>query len=647
LAAAAAHHALLAAAVAALGAAGLRAAALASPAALERAVAAAPLAAGTAVLESLLLGLVGLGGSAVALALAAGATWAAARVLLPAPTIPLGRHLARWWRKADRARRAALGALVGMLAAWGAWMLRYPGLGYDSVLYHLPEAVVWVQGGSPGSVEPIVAGLPVGSYPLSYEVLVSWALGLDRSLVPVPLITGALVVLLGASGWLGLRVVSAPARVAGLAVAALVASPAVVAQGESGASLDGAALAWLVTCAALCAASRERPALLAPALVAGGLAAGTKTTALPLTLVVLVLGIVWGRRRARALARPLGAAAAVALAVGGFWYLRDLVDHGSPLWPYMTLPGGDEAPAVIRAADISFLDRPGETLSRLDSYYLRHFGGGIALLLGAFLVALPSRRGAAIAAALAGLGSLLLWLNAPLTGVSDQPIFDRGTGDATRYLLPALAAATLALVLAARDGGPVGRLAIAFLAAALGLNVYQTLDLGFPSVPAPSTPLVGAAAGAAAALAVGWVAARPAGRSPPVTWRALGATLVAAGAVALAPAAQGFGERHARAGLFDAGLVRWINSRPSFDEGEEPVAVSGSLNALLAGDRLRHPLVLLPPSTPCREVEQRLRRGWVVFATLISPGPRDVSRCLPHGRSSYVDSNYRAYAPGS
>ena len=52
------HHALLGMSVAALGAAGLRAASLMAPAGLARAVAAVVLAAGWAVTEALMLGLV-------------------------------------------------------------------------------------------------------------------------------------------------------------------------------------------------------------------------------------------------------------------------------------------------------------------------------------------------------------------------------------------------------------------------------------------------------------------------------------------------------------------------------------------------------------------------------------------------------------
>ncbi|MDX6659394.1 MAG: hypothetical protein QOJ55_216, partial [Solirubrobacteraceae bacterium] len=83
------HHVAWALSVVALGAAGLRVAATMAPRGLARAVAAAVLAAGAALVESLGLGLVGLGGSTVALAAAAWGTWLAVRVAVPAPEVAL------------------------------------------------------------------------------------------------------------------------------------------------------------------------------------------------------------------------------------------------------------------------------------------------------------------------------------------------------------------------------------------------------------------------------------------------------------------------------------------------------------------------------------------------------------------------------
>src|SRR5215211_3947326 len=175
------HHAALAASVAALAAAGLRAAALVAPRGLARLITATVLAAATAVATALVLGLVALGTSTVALTAAALLTWAAVRRLVPEPAVSVREDVGRWWSAQGRVERVLLGAAAGAWAAWTVWLLRYPALGHDMVLYHLPEAAGWVHNGRPGSVVPVISVVPVGNYPLTFEVLLAWGMGLARS----------------------------------------------------------------------------------------------------------------------------------------------------------------------------------------------------------------------------------------------------------------------------------------------------------------------------------------------------------------------------------------------------------------------------------------------------------------------------------
>src|SRR5947209_2363366 len=156
------HHALLGVALLALGAAALRLASPVAGAGLARAITSVTFAAAAAVTWALALGLAGLGGSTAALVVAAVVTWAGARALLPQPDIALGEELGAWWLRRPRVERALLGGLGGAALAWALWQLRHPAIGFDSMHYHLPEIVLWVQGGHPGAVESLLPGLPVG-----------------------------------------------------------------------------------------------------------------------------------------------------------------------------------------------------------------------------------------------------------------------------------------------------------------------------------------------------------------------------------------------------------------------------------------------------------------------------------------------------
>ncbi len=181
-----------------------------------------------------------------------------------------------------------MGAVGGAGAAWAAWLVHVPALGYDSVNYHLPEVVIWVRDGNPGAVIPGILD-SVTYLPLMAEVLLAWQVGIARSLVPVSLLAPASMLLLAVSGWLGLRTLDVGRLASAVAVGTLCAAPMVTHYQMNGAYNDLPALSWLITAGALAAASRRNTALLAPALVAAALAAGTKTTALPLSLFVVVL----------------------------------------------------------------------------------------------------------------------------------------------------------------------------------------------------------------------------------------------------------------------------------------------------------------------------------------------------------------------
>lgn len=603
-------------------------------------VVAVVLAAATAVTQALVLGLVDLGASPVALPLAAVATWLAARALVPAAGPGLAEQAAARWRSLPRSEQVLLGVLAGAWLAWSAWLVRYPALGIDSIAYHLPEVVSWVHEGNPGAVVTVLPGFATSNFPLTNEVLVAWSMGISRSFLPAAVWAPLFIAILACAGWSALRAVAVPRLTAGLAVAAVCAAPMLTSYAMNGVHTDLPTLAWLACCAALCAASRERPALLAVAFVAGGLAVGTKTTTAPLVLVCLVLGFVAARGRLRPLAWPLTAGVLGAAVTGLVWPLRNLIEHGSPLWPHFAAPWGDPTPEVMARA-VSFIERPVETLDRLGDDYLDLFGGGFLIMVAALVVPLLARSRAVTWAAVATGVSAVLWTASPTSGVSENPLLDAAPLSTLRYLTPALAAGAVTLALAARRPGRARVFAIGALATGLAVELLQSLDLGFPRVPAALTPLTGALAGAVVALVL-----LRAGHPPRPRALAAGMVMLAVvtGAV-LGLAAPGFGERHARAGLYDAEIIRFLSGLDGYESGDRTIAMSPVLAGPVAGDSIQHRLALLPRTGGCARLLAGLRGEWVVLHEnpLSRVGPSPTRACFKSRPASHRGRTFSFY----
>jgi hypothetical protein len=651
------HHAALGLAVAALSGASLRLGGLAVPAGLGRVVAAAPLGAAAAVIEALALGLVGLGASTWALLAAALATWAAAARWLPAPVVGVGQEAVRWWRGLPPAAQLAVAAAAGLVAALTIWMLRYPELGVDGSGYHLPEALAWLQDGRPGSLHAAIPFLPVENYPLTNEVATAWLLGLSRGFAIVTVYQVAIAVLLGAASWVGLRALRVPPAPSLLAALVLLTLPQVVEQ-LNGPYTDLPALCWLACAGALCALSARHPAALAVALVAVGLAVGSKTTTAPAALLALGATVVLARPRPSA--RALGAGLAAAAAVGGVWYARNLVAHGWPLWPFTSGPWGDSVPAFMQLFDSRFIDRPVDTVRQAPEVYRQALGGLLVLFPAGVVLALVRRRLDAALAAGAALALALVWTLSPFTGRPSNPILGEAVVSTTRYLLPALAAGVLAVAVAARPPGALRRAVTALLAVAVAVNVVELADIGFPYLPGVGTLAAGALGGVIALLAC-WGVARLWRRTRRAALRlrlprwAVPVVAAAAG-VALVPAASGFAQRHAERNLRgQREVIRWFDARPGFADGTRPIYAYPLQIGVLAGDRLRHPLALLA-DRGCARLRRRAARAWIVVIDVPPTGTRlvdlanrrvdEVERCLyPRYGPLTVLDGYQVYGP--
>jgi len=647
---------LLVVALAALGAAGLRLAGRLGASGLERVVAAAPIATSFAVLEALGLGVFSVGSSPWLLSGAAILTWGVLRVTVgPAGdrgTPSLRASAAGWWAARTRGERILTGAAVGLWVAICGWIVGNPTIGIDAALYHLNDVAAWIHNGRPGSNVTLSYDLPFGSYPLTNEVALAWLAGISRGFAAPTLWTPTLYILMIAAGWVGLRAMRVPAVIAGLGLAAVATVPVLLQQvPTAGTDLPG--VCWLAVCAGLVACSVERPRLLGPAVLAGGLAVGTKTTAVPLVVLALATGVWIHRRRLAGLAPALVPAVLGAGVVGGLWYVRDFVDHGSPLWPFLSLHGGDPVPSFLVPLRPSFLSRPLATIDGpvkvyRDSYTWQ-LAGAWVLLAGGLLAPLVSRRRAVwLAGASVGLG-LLAWANAPVTGAPANPGLWELTASTNRYVLPVLVAAGLALGLLGRAGGLARRVSIGVLGLGLVVNVVGASRYVPTSIELPPAGWIvaGVLAGALTAVAAGVRGGREPGR---ILLAGVGLVAGLGLALGLAWGSGGFLSRSvAAANAPFVGPVAWFDSQPGYIDGSAPIAMADLTVATLAGDRYQHPLELIAADASCAAVRARARVGWVVVTTFQFPGfrPFTAARCLAGERPLDTDLGYAVYGPGS
>ncbi|PTL59922.1 hypothetical protein [Paraconexibacter algicola] len=630
------HHAALVAACLALGAAGLRAAAACGADGLLRLVAAAPLAVAVAVAQALALGRVDLAASPVLLLAGAVLAWVLAREVLPAPAAPLLGAWRAWWPAQPQAARFAIGAAAGAWVAWTSWQLRFPHLDVDGLIYHLPLVASWMPDGDTGAATPLIEGLPVGNYPLTNEVALAWMTGITHSLVPMSVWSPMLWALAALAAVCGLRALGVDRLVTGVATAALLTMPLVAVQ-LGGPLTDLPALTWAVVCAALCAASTRRPSLLGPAIVAAGLAVGTKTT--PAPLLLLALGTAAWHARASLLplaARTLAPCVALGAVVGLAWMTRNLVDHGSPLWPFVEGPGSDPLPPALRGFDASFLDDPSGMLSGRADLYLETVSGGFWLLVGALLVPLLRRTRAALLLAAATVLGVFFWMNAPYTGIQSDEL----AVGATRYLLPALACATVAVAVATSGAGTwTRRVGTGVLMLSLVASLLRMAELGFPYTPSVATIVAGGLLGAAVVGAAPRVAALegrvPVRRLTPVVAAGF-ATLVMAGQ------AEGYLLRHAGLQLFDRPVLGALLRDPTFTIGEgREVAMAPAVLGSLVGERLQHRVLLIPADEPCATTRARRARGWVIAQIQPdTPRGRALVACMQGEPELFRDGRY-------
>ena len=452
---------------------------------------------------------------------------------------------------------AAWAACAVPLALALVHALLAPPLNWDSLAYHLPVVARWIETGSLAGYLPLPAyPAQVTYFPFGGDLAWYWAMApfgsdfLAGAVNHVFLALSALVVAALA------RRLGADGPAAALAAALWMLLPIQYASLLGTANVD----LYLVF-AVLAAAWLAIEGRLALAGAACGLALGAKFTALACLPVLLALALAAGRRPDRSWA----AGAALALALAGYWYLRNALATGSPTFPW---PGG-----TLTTAE-RFVDAPltGAGLRGLAEAVWNQFGpwSAVAALAWAVHAGVACRAVArsepdrmlhvawvASAAFLTG-----LWAVLPATAYLIPYNL--------RYALPglALAAPSVAVALTACDAPPVGAPLVAAQLVACAPHL---------ALPAKWTLVALGVAGLALAAPRAQIVAPLA--------------LVLAGQVAF--------DAHARAAVrldwflagYHGGLMRapaaWADSLPG-----NRIALSGALPPfVLAGDHLQNRVI--------------------------------------------------------
>lgn len=232
----------------------------------------------------------------------------------------------------------ALAAFVALRLLFDVWFFA-PHVG-DALAYHLPKVAEWVRAG--GFVREM--GLhPHVSFPAGFELIETWWVVFLRHDVLIEMAGLEFLVLAFASVHALARRVGLEDRWAFLAGLIYVLTPGLHWSALS--CLNDAPVAALVTATAALAAWRAPASLL---LMSVGMGVGIKATFAYALPGVCLLGYLMRRDDRPAWGRPAPAVAlgAIGLGIGLFWFARNLVWYGNPVFPVGSAGYGADPVAV-------------------------------------------------------------------------------------------------------------------------------------------------------------------------------------------------------------------------------------------------------------------------------------------------------------
>ena len=386
-------------------------------------------------------------------------------------------------------RRGAL--IVLALVAWlclslGISALARPSTFSDALSYHLPMAASWAQAQYLQVTYFPFTEIANSYFPGNGELLYLWVLAPFRNDVLVRLVSLCMWWLLGTAVFRLCRKVGASGEASLVSAALLLCVPVVLAQAPE-LALDVTSTAFFVLAVGHLFGFARSGNMRSVALfsISSGLFLGVKYSAVAYVWLLLggLLGVLVGRRRElprRAVVRSIAISIVGISLLGGYWYIRNLVETGNPVYPIeITLLGNRISRGAFSSAHYDFnrlLSNLCEIpLSNLVEAALLGIGSPFLLVMAISAVLLPgtfkrtksAEHGSSagqgqtrvyLMILLLGLigGSLLLYLYTPFSIVRyspDEPIAVHNLAVGIRFgmILLALCAAAAAPALSRRS----------------------------------------------------------------------------------------------------------------------------------------------------------------------------------------------------